>query len=354
MDYSTIPHEEKRKINRAVRYKRQRISGMLAKTHTTHSVKTCMMQSPGNKIQVVLSRSTGRAYYKGLITCGSVWDCPICSAKISARRSEEIKQAVENWYDMGGIVVMVTYTMRHNLGDSLKNVSRVITDAIRFVHSGAPYGRIKQKYNITGSISATEILFNPVNGWHYHKHQLLFIKSSELDYLKLEKWLFARYNKYLGLNGYGALSGIGVKVSPPQDNENLSDYITKWGLENELTADNKESGSFHPFELLDDEKYHARFVEYSRVMYGKRRLTWSRGLRDILGLAVELTDEQLAEQSELIEDDQIELVLIPGNYWRYIVKNNLRSKLLDMAENGSECFQDWYYHVVIKRFHLNL
>lgn len=354
MDYSTIPQDEKRKINRSIRYKRQKISAMLAQTQTLHSVRNCMLQTPGNKVQVILSRSTGRAYYKGLITCGSVWDCPICSAKISARRSEEIKQGVSTWQEKGYKVVMVTYTMRHNLGDSLKDVSRTITDAIRFVHSGAPYIRIKEKYNIAGSISATEILFNPLNGWHYHKHQLLFIKSPHLDYLSLEKWLYGRYNKYLNINGFGALPGIGVKVSPPQDNDNLPEYISKWGLENELTADNKDSESIHPFELLDDDKYHSRFIEYSRAMYGKRRLTWSRGLRELLGLAVELSDEELAELSEITQDDQMELAIIPGDLWKYIVKNNLRSGLLDEAEKGSESFQDWYYHRIIKRYYLKI
>jgi len=353
-NYSIIPQEEKRKINRAVRYKRQKISAMLADKYTYHSVKTCMLKSPGNQIQVILSNSKGTAHFKGLMTCGSVWDCPICSAKISARRSDEIKQAVNTWQEKGYLVVMVTYTMRHNLGDSLKDVSRVITDAIRFVHSGAPYARTKEKYKIQGSISATEILFNPVSGWHYHKHQLMFIKSDEIDYLNLENWLFARYNKYLGLHGFDALPGIGVTVSPPQDNENLPDYISKWGVEDELTADSKESESYHPFELLDDEKHYSRFVEYSRVMYGKRRLTWSKGLRDMLGLGVELTDEELAEHIEIIQDDQIEIALIEDRYWRFIVKHDLRSKILDEAEKGKESFQDWFYHAVIKRFHLQL
>lgn len=353
-NYSIIPQEEKRKINRYIRYKRQKVSAELAVKSTYHSVKTCMLNSPGNKIQVLLSKSRGTAHFNGLMTCGSVWDCPICSAKISARRSEEIKQGVNTWEEQGYLVVMVTYTMRHNLGDNLKSVSKVITDAIRFVHSGAPYVRIRDKYNIKGSISATEILFNPVNGWHYHKHQLMFIKSNTIDYENLEKWLFDRYNKYLQLNGFDALSGIGVTVSPPQDNENLPEYISKWGLEDELTADNKDSNSLHPFELLDNEKYHSRFIEYSLCMYGKRRLTWSKGLRDLLGLGVELTDEEIAELIEIIEDDQIEIATIEYQYWKYIVKHDLRSKVLDEAEKGIELFNDWYYHAVIKRFHMQL
>lgn len=351
--YSIVPDDEKRIVNRSVRYRRQKISAELAKNITFHSVKNCMLVTPGNKVQVLLSRSTGRACYSGLMTCGSVWDCPICSAKISARRSEDIKAGSDNWKNQGGAVVMVTYTIRHNLGDSLKSVSKTMTDAIRFVHSGAPYLRIKERFGIRGTISATEILYNPVNGWHYHKHQLLFLDSKDLNSEQLEKWLFNRYNKFLNLNGFDVLPGIGVKVSPPDDTV-IPEYLTKWGLEDELTSDSKDSNSLHPFELLDEEKYHARFVEYSRAMYGKRRLTWSKGLRDLLGLNVELTDEQIAEKTEIESDDLIELAIIENKIWRYIVNNNLRADVLEHAERGSDHFQDWYYHRILKRFYLKL
>ena len=32
-------------------------------------------------------------HYKGLVTCGNVWVCPICSAKIQERRRQEVEQA---------------------------------------------------------------------------------------------------------------------------------------------------------------------------------------------------------------------------------------------------------------------
>lgn len=354
MTNHTIPLEEVNKINRAVRYKRQAVSAAYAQL-TNHSVRFCMNRSHGNKVEVLYSQKSGKAYYHGLMTCGSVWDCPVCAAKISARRSDEIKEGVNNWYDRGGVVAMVTYTLRHDLGDSLGLISRTMTNAIRFVHSGAPYGRIKEKYAIKGSISATEILYNSRNGWHYHKHQLIFIDAPGLENEALEKWIYARYNKYLNQCGFGSIEGIGVRVSPAESVDNITGYITKWGLHNEITAENKDSQSgITPFELLDDEKYRDQWLEYSRTMYGKRRLTWSAGLRDLLGLTVELTDEQIAEQREYDQADVIELALINRQYWGYIVKNNLRAEVLDHAERGPEHFQEWYYHRVIKRFYLNL
>ncbi|OLM28013.1 hypothetical protein Ae717Ps2_6863c [Pseudonocardia sp. Ae717_Ps2] len=38
----------------------------------------------------------GTAGFGGLATCGSVWACPVCSAKISARRSKDLEQLI-NW-----------------------------------------------------------------------------------------------------------------------------------------------------------------------------------------------------------------------------------------------------------------
>ncbi len=354
MNYS-IPQEEKYRINRATKYRRQKVSAMLATKYTSHSVRSCMLQTPGNQVTVYLNQSTGIAHYSGLITCGSVWDCPICSAKISNKRAIELKQGVSSWYDQGGIVVMVTYTIRHNKGDRLSDLAKVMTNALRFVHSGAPYKRIKEKYNITGTVSATEIKYNPKFGWHYHKHQLLFIQGKTFEKEKLSKWLYDRYNKYLKSEGYCSLPGIGVNVSDPDDKNNqVGDYINKWGIEDEITrGDHKDSESYTPFELLDNEDMYELFVEYSRAMYGKRRLTYSRGLRALLGLGVDVEDVELASEDDT-QDDDLELAIIPRLYWAYIVKHNLRAVLLDRAEISPGDFADWYYHKVIKPFHLQL
>lgn len=335
---TTNPTSEYRKL----RYIRQNTSAEYAQL-TNHSVKSCMRYGSGNQIKLMYDEKNNKAFYSGLITCGSVWDCPVCAAKISARRADEIKGAIENWYSRGGTVAMVTYTVRHNIGDSLKSIANTMTNAIRFVHSGAPYIRIRDKYKIVGSISATEILYNVTNGWHYHKHQIIFIDGNQLNNQDLQDWITKRYNKYLLSEGFSSLDGIGVVVSPVESIENTSGYVNKWGLQNELTANEKKSGSgMTPFELLDDPVYKDRWIEYSLTMYGRKRITWSNGLRKLLDLAAEVDDLDLAAEDDL---DPVELVVIPADVWAFIVKNKMRADLLDLAENDLDGFLIWYRRI---------
>jgi hypothetical protein len=50
------------------------------------------------------------ASYQGLMTCGSVWSCPRCSAVIAHTRAEEIGSAVRECYRRGGKVYLLTLT----------------------------------------------------------------------------------------------------------------------------------------------------------------------------------------------------------------------------------------------------
>lgn len=335
-DYSIIPQQEYKLQVRLINYKRQDISSILAYKNTGHAVKGCMRSVIGGSVRLLLNKNNNHAHYSGLLTCGSVWDCPVCANKIAYRRSLEIRDAVNNWSDMGNSIMMITYTVRHNLGDTLNSLSDVMTNAIRFVHSGAPYQRIKNFYNIVGGISSTEVLFNPSTGWHYHKHQLVFVKGRLKSYKSLENWIYSRYTSYLNKLGYDSNKGIGVKITSNFDNNKIvADYISKWGVEKELTRnDNKSSIGFNPFELLDNDKYHSRFIEYSITMQGRRKLTWSKGLRKLCGLVeIEFDDDLLAQESTFESD--IEIHKFEYFEWKQIIKFGLRADILNWAELGT-------------------
>ena len=47
--------------------------------------------------QVEIRIKDGSAYYCGLETCGNVWLCPVCSAKIHHRRAAELREALATW-----------------------------------------------------------------------------------------------------------------------------------------------------------------------------------------------------------------------------------------------------------------
>lgn len=59
-------------------------------------------------------------------------------------------------------------------------------------------------------------------------------------------------------------------------------------------------GNRTPFELLDatDETSRALWCEYVEATRGRRAITWSRHLRDKLGMDAERTDEEIIEDTE--------------------------------------------------------
>ena len=65
-------------------------------------------------VQVLHSTEHQIAHYKSLIVCGSVWMCPLCAAKISERRRDELERAVTHHVEQGA-VYMATYTVSHSL-----------------------------------------------------------------------------------------------------------------------------------------------------------------------------------------------------------------------------------------------
>jgi hypothetical protein len=62
------------------------------------------------------SRTAG---YSGLASCGSVWACPQCAAKIATRRADDLSKVMRAVDKAGGSAFLLTLTMRHSRGDRL-------------------------------------------------------------------------------------------------------------------------------------------------------------------------------------------------------------------------------------------
>jgi len=67
--------------------------------------------------QVEIRIKDGSAYYCGVETCGNVWLCPVCSAKIRHRRADELRAALAFWEAGGHAASLVTITVPHDLDD---------------------------------------------------------------------------------------------------------------------------------------------------------------------------------------------------------------------------------------------
>jgi len=127
------------------------------------------------KSEVEVSRRTdqeeGGAHYHGLVRCGSWSACPVCSAAIAARRGQEIEDAIRNHQREGGGILLVTVTLRHHKGQSLKELMDVLSDSWRYMKSGGSWQggerrrdgtqRVgwKEKIGYVGAIGGTEATY---------------------------------------------------------------------------------------------------------------------------------------------------------------------------------------------------
>ena len=74
------------------------------------------------------------------------------------------------------------------------------------------------------------------------------------------------------------------------------------------------------------------FQVYAKAFHGRRQLYWSNGLRDLLGLSRELTDEELAAKAE--DERASVLATITVAQWRAIRRFHQEAHLLTVAEDA--------------------
>lgn len=302
-------------------------------------VAQCMSIPLKQNVKIMQKNKT--AHYQGLNSCGSVWTCPICAAKITERRRGELKGALERWEKEGGHVFMVTSTVPHTKFDRLTDLMTKFQDARRLWRKRKPWAATKKKFLVEGSVRCLEIVYSK-QGWHVHVHELFFLSSEyqkntkTIPELKCE--LFSQWSDAATSAGFSTPSIKGFDV---QDGSVASEYVTKWGLDNELTKQHSKRSqrNYTPFDLLravfqdgDVSEFSAAdcFQEYAHCTYGRAQLMWSRGLKDRLGIN-DISDEEICKQAET---DSTYLGLLTLDQWKQVLKYDIRGEVLEYANIG--------------------
>jgi hypothetical protein len=70
--------------------------------------------------------------------------------------------------------------------------------------------------------------------------------------------------------------------------------------------------------------------EFQRGSKGRRQLTWSKGIRELLGLRAEKSDEDVAGEELGTKAD--DLVLITAAGWRVVIAGRLMVPILEIVE----------------------
>ena len=161
-------------VRESRRHKRYAQRQVLWDMSRIERVRKCGRVPTGEGVTVV--DHAGVAHYAGLTTCGSIWACPVCSAKIRAGRAEEIAAGAASWDQAVNSVYMITLTAPHDMGMKLSALLPVIADSFRKVISGRAWLKVKAVAGVAGTIRSIEITHG-ANGWHPHLHVLVFCRG---------------------------------------------------------------------------------------------------------------------------------------------------------------------------------
>lgn len=341
--------------NRRERYNLQSIARLLfgreghreglAHPFDYHRTAKCLHVRMALKVDVYKDSQHRKAFYGGLITCGSVWACPVCTAKVQERRRLEIAKAMNRAYAEGMKCVMVTTTFPHMAFQKLPDLIERQAVALSKMKSGNPWTRVRQWAGYHGQIRSLE-LTHGASGWHPHTHEIWIVRkdcdAAELRERILNRWQSAC--ERAGLLEPAKVEAFREHAIDVKDNASCSDYLAKmddskhWGADREVAKASSKKGKakgLHPFQFLarykeGDEAAGRLWIEYANAMKGKRQLFWSRGLKDWAELDDKTDEELAAEQNE----EAALLGRLDKDQWSLVLRYDARSLILDIGEEA--------------------
>jgi hypothetical protein len=296
-------------------------------------------------LEINQDENNSEARISSVQTCGCVWTCPVCVSRIMVEKGEMVRKALA-WADSSGLIpVMVTLTASHNAHTELAYSRDSFKSAYRLFTNRRKWKNFKKLFGVQHHIANVEVTHG-VNGWHYHKHMLLFLEKSVLSqanpYEKIQEMLSKDWLDCLYKNDLSGLDGIALKVST---HANIGEhYLSKMGLSTvagdlayEITGQaNKESRSV--FDLLrhsyyGDELSSALYLQFAREMTGENFITCSHGLPDLLD-AFEMPVQESKVRNA--QDTFEEFMVIPSRYWYVVKKAKIYHEVMDVAASSRE------------------
>lgn len=308
---------------------------------SNHRTGKCMQRRlPKQTVKVWKDQQHGKAFYSGVRTCSRLWTCPHCAAKISERRRVELVAALASAKALGLHVKLLTLTIPHGIGDDVAVIVKKLLGAWKRTTQGRVGKQLRELLGLKGTIRAFEVTYG-ANGFHPHLHVLLFLDKpwSNSSVHAAFSPLWQNACRLAGLPIPSDAHGCRV-----DDGSKAAAYASKWGLESEMTKGHikrGKKGGMTPFDFLravladdpDSGKYRALFKAYADAFEGERQLYWSNGLRALLEMGKEATDEEVnAEQTE----KATMLADLSVDEWRAIVHARAQAAVLDVAEDKPE------------------
>lgn len=374
---------QKNKHARGIKYALQRTAQSLLwnkDADRQHRTCSCHRNVASDGVPVYRTIDGSDARFGNLISCGSVWSCPVCSGRITESRRADMQKAQSAWLMEGGSCSLMTLTFPHTadmpLAELLEKFGQALTHfknsrtyknlfgtAVAQISQAIDKGKplktvIHGEFPRLGTVRSLEVTHGQ-NGWHPHVHEVLFMEDDSIEKChRAHEKLAAQWVESLLKCGLGDRTKLDYMLKHALDirgGDYVSDYINKFGREpievqgwtiaHEVTKANSKmgkgarqiAGDFHytPFQLLGyatdgDETAAALFVEFSRAFEGKRMNYWTNGLKDWFKID-EVEDEDLAEESAEPEAQEEFVIRLDIIQWRTVLETNARSELLAVA-----------------------
>lgn len=279
--------------------------------------------------RIGLRKNGQQVGYSGLQTCGSVWVCPVCNSKIMAERRIELGVLMAQCISMGYGLAFGAFTLRHRLGDALGNMLGGLSYSWDRMMRARVVRRLLDGMEYLGYVRSTEIMVSGLTGWHPHIHPLLIFKRevSEGEVDALYRAMVRVWKQAAAAKGMRAPEFAGQRLSVVTDaGKDLADYLAKatldstapeavgWEMTGQQTKHGRSKGSRSPWHVLDDLGRDgdagdlALWLEYEAATKGKRSITYSKGIREMLPRD-ERTDEEIAAEEVGDKDDTLFWIL---------------------------------------------
>ena len=327
---SGAKHDAPELSARALRYSARAVLWDLTKITR---IKDCGRVPVGTAVSVKFGN--GSSGFGCLETCGSVWSCPVCAAKIRAERAGEIERVMAAHLATGGTAFFMTMTMRHRRdpatglhapladcwddlaagwnaaksGRTFKQGRSLVDLAPRYAEryaalraQGVDYLPGAESLRLLGIARFVEATYGE-NGWHLHVHAILFF-SGQQDVVSVGNFARGMFDRWRHtLVERGRLEPIadrgGLDIRPVYGPEGLAQYSTKAlcekdseaiaalakGVAREATrADMKHGrrGNRGPWQVIGDFARDgvasdlAVWREWEAASHGRRFVVWSR------------------------------------------------------------------------------
>lgn len=233
--------------------------------------------------------------YNEHIHCRS-WACPICAYKRAWARALELEQAILAAAQRNYRQLFVTFTIPHTSSQKTKTVLRHLNDAYHAFRNDRSVKKCLASLGFVGQVKSLDFTITD-NGIHAHFHTVYIFETAEpieqvaatCYRVMLDAWdaaVMKETGRHISRKHGFDVELIEIPEGDAEQAEAIALYTAKV-ISIYAAAADKDKGSITPFDLLDldrEEEYKPIWQDYYRGSKGVRRIVFSRGLKDALGV----------------------------------------------------------------------